>query len=266
MKKYKMTASLFFSGVSALLLLIACAPNSKQETKIEIETQNNSALDIVNKAIDFAGSLQKWNDIASISYTKKSRLLLEGGQIESEITQRHSYKLHPRKSIKITWKTGEDIISIIHNDSLSNKYINDSLVASGEKVTSSVMSAIYVLGMPFKLLDKGTNLSYEGIELSDRLDTLNIIKASYAPEKYQNHSTNDLWWYYFRKSDGAFLKSKVYHHPTYALIENLARTQIDGLVMPEIRKSYRCDSLGNKQFLRAEFWYSDYDIHYLSDQ
>ena len=121
------------------------------------------------------------------------------------------------------------------------------------------MSAFYVLGMPFKLKDPGTFLSYEGtVDFNGK--TADVVKAAYSPEDFENHSTTDLWWYYFDTVDGAFLRCMVYHPPTYARIENIAFREVEGMKFQKRRMSYRCDSLGNKQFLRAEFWYEDYAI------
>jgi len=53
---------------------------------------------------------------------------------------------------------------IVHNDLITQKFKNDSIIDQGDKVTSSVNSALYVVGMPFKLIDKGTVLTYEGLK------------------------------------------------------------------------------------------------------
>ena len=229
-----------FAGV-----LVSC--KFSKETKNNAATSEEiTALDVVENAIHTAGTTEKWKSIASLAYTKKSRLLLENGDIESEVTQRHHYELRPKKSIKITWLVQKDSFLIVHNDSVTQKFKNGSLIEEGDKVKSSVNSAMYVIGMPFKLLDKGTVLSYEGLQSLNAIDTVHTINATYAPEKHQNHSTQDEWWYHFEKNTGAFLSSMVYHEPTYALIENLTRVKHKGLTFPERRKSYRCDASGKK--------------------
>ncbi len=224
-----------------------------------------TATAIVESAIKTAGTLEKWENIASLSYTKKSRLLLENGEIESEVTQRHHYIFRPNKSINIEWEVDKDSFYIVHNDSISQKFQNDSLIDQGSSVKSSVNSALYVLGMPFKLLDKGTILSYEGLQSLNGVDSVHTVKATYAPEEHLNHSTSDVWWYHFDKNNYTFPSSMVYHEPTYALIENVIVVQAEGLIFPGVRKSYRCDAFGKKQFLRAEFWYEDYFVTFLGE-
>ncbi|MEP3211275.1 MAG: hypothetical protein ABJN95_18965 [Maribacter sp.] len=261
------------SSHSFLLILIICifgsgfisCKFSKEKENSNASSKEVTASKVLQNAIHHAGTKEKWQNIATLAYTKKSRLLLENGDIESEVTQRHHYQLRPNKSIKIRWVVDKDSFLIIHNDSVSQKFKNGSMIDEGASIKTTVNSALYVIGMPFKLLDKGTVLSYEGLQTLNTIDTVHTINATYEPKKHQNHSTQDEWWYHFDKNTGAFLSSMVYHEPTYALIENESTIEQDGLIFPERRKSYRCDEFGKKIFLRAEFWYNDYAIKFLDD-
>ncbi|WP_435625802.1 hypothetical protein [Flagellimonas sp.] len=241
-------------------LMVSCKRSAEKAIPEE-----PTALQVVEKGIEMAGTMEKWKNIASLEYTKKSRLLLENGEVESDVTQRHHYIYRPNKSVRISWVVDKDSFLIVHNDSVSQKFKNDSLVDQGTGVKATVNSATYVLGMPFKLLDTGTTLSYDGLKSFNAIDTVHAVNATYAPEQHKNHSTQDEWWYHFDKNTGAFVGSMVYHAPTHALIENLSMITEKGLTFPEHRKSYRCDADGNKVFLRAEFWYSNYSIEFLSD-
>ncbi len=240
--------------------------------KFSNETKNSqttpkeiTASDVVKSAIKTAGTIENWKNIATLTYTKKSRLLLENGEVESDVTQRHHYELRPNKSIKIAWVVQKDSFLILHNDTISQKFKNGNLIDQGAKVKASVNSAMYVIGMPFKLLDKGTLLSYEGLKSLNTIDTVHTINATYEPKKYQNHATQDVWWYHFDKNSSAFKSSMVYHEPTYALIVNESTTKAEGVTFPNTRKSYRCDEKGKKLWLRAEFWYDDYAITFLNE-
>lgn len=252
--------SLLILCISTILLLVSCKKSKEKDT-----SEEPTALQVVEKGIELAGTMEKWKNIASLEYTKKSRLLLENGEVESDVTQRHHYTYRPNKSVRISWMVNKDSFLIVHNDSVSQKFKNDSLVDQGASVKATVNSATYVLGMPFKLLDTGTALSYSGLKSFNATDTVHAVNATYAPQQHKNHSTQDEWWYHFDKDSGAFVGSMVYHAPTYALIENLSMITEKGLTFPEHRKSYRCDADGNKVFLRAEFWYSDYSIEFLAE-
>ena len=257
--------------VQSLLILCICCDlfiscNFSQQKKSNEKVQKQpTALEVVEKGIEMAGTMEKWKNITSLQYTKKSRLLLENGDVESDVTQRHHYVYRPDKSVRISWAVGKDSFLIVHTDSTSQKFKNDSLIDQGASVKSTVNSATYVLGMPFKLLDKGTILAYDGLKSFNKKDTVHAVNATYSPEQHKNHSTQDEWWYHFDKNTGAFVGSMVYHAPTYALIENLSMSTEKGLTFPKHRKSYRCDADGNKVFLRAEFWYSDYSIEFLTE-
>lgn len=265
---------LFFIKKTTQLVLIICISGSlfisckfsKEEEKIEEYPKKITALEIVENSINWAGTIEKWKNIASLEYTKKTRLLLENGQIESEVTQRHHYVLRPHKSIKVSWVVNKDSFLIVHNDLISQKFKNDSIIEQGDTVKSAVNSSLYVVGMPFKLLDTGTILTYERPKFPNTADTVHTVKATYEPKKHQNHSTKDEWWYHFDKNNGALVSSMVYHKPTYALIENVSVIEKEGLIFPERRKSYRCNEFGKKLFLRAEFWYEDYSIEFLNNQ
>ena len=87
-----------------------------------------------------------------------------------------------------------------------------------------------------------------------------MIEASYNSEQNDNHSTDDLWWYFFDARDGSYLASMVYHPPTYALIENTKYTDDLPIRFNTYRESYRVDSLRNKEYLRGVFYYSDFEI------
>ncbi len=242
-----------------IALLVACSSQQSDKKTKEVSKEVDKATEVVNKAIEWAGGMDSWNSLMTINYTKRSRLLLEDESIEFDITQQHSYLMKPSLSMDINWTTDKGDHRLFHSDTASLNFLNGSLIDSGDKVQQSAFSAFYVLGMPFKLKDPGTYLSYAGSQEFNG-QTADVIKASYSPEEHDNHSTSDQWWYYFDQSTGAFLGCMVYHAPTYALIENLAFHEVEGVKFQKRRMSYRCDSLGNKQFLRAEFWYEDYDV------
>jgi len=241
-----------------VILLVGCQKPAKDNTSPE-QSATDKASEVVDKAIAWAGGMEKWKSLSTIDYSKRSRLLLENEEVEYDITQQHSYEMQPDFKMNIEWQTEEGAHRLVHSDAASTRFLNDSISAQGTKVTESAMSAFYVLGMPFKLKDPGTYLSYEGTTDFNG-NTADVVKATYSPEQFDNHSTTDQWWYYFNEADGEFLGCMVYHPPTYARIENIAFHDVDGMKFQKRRMSYRCDSLGNKQFLRAEFWYEDYEI------
>jgi hypothetical protein len=246
-----------------LVLFVLMITRCDQKTQVQtipnlydiIEDQKVRA--VLERAINKAGGIEQWRAIKTISYTKRSKLLLEDASIESDITQNHKYTMSPQFSAWIKWENNGDQHRIQYGSGQSKQFRNDTLITKDPSQT--VMSAIYTLGMPFKLLDDGAVLTYEGKTVIDSIEA-DVIKATYDPDENENHSTQDVWYYYFDVRDGNFLGAMVYHSPTYAFIQNLDFVSTTPVILHAHRKSYRTDSARNIQFLRAEFWYSDYVV------
>ncbi len=250
--------------LAGLMTLYSCVSKTTSEFDAFSHIQDTEVRDILKRAISWSGGIDRWRSLDSIIYTKDSKLFLSDSGIESESIQRHAYAMRPKFSARITWSPDTSEFHEILYGEQSVKRVNDSVVAEGRKVEETVLSAIYVLGMPFKLLDPGVQLSYEG-KLQIGENVADAIRAGYDPNANENHSTTDLWWYYFDEVSGAFLGCLVYHPPTYAYIENQAFHDVEGIKFHAHRKSYRSDSARNIEFLRAEFWYSDYEVSSASE-
>lgn len=219
------------------------------------------ARNVMQKAIAAAGGWDQWLAIDSIRYVKRSVLYHADGSVESDVTQQHAYQLRPALSGEITW-TDRDTAWGIHYDSgEAYRTANDRTVAGSERAArEAFMSAYYVLFVPFKLLDPGTELIHEGVDTLASGAAVDVIRASYDPATHDNHSTQDTWWYFFERESGKHLGSMVYHAPTYALIENTETTDDFPIRFNTYRESFRCDSLRSKEYLRGVFYYNNYHL------
>ena len=245
-----------------LISLVGCtadpsSTNSSVDYFAHIEDEKVKS--VLRKAIDWSGGIETWRALDSIKYTKHSMLFLEDESVESDVIQRHLYGMQPQFSANIQWSDSSDVFEIRYDGSASKWLNGEQLDQEEGTIKSTVFSALYVLGMPFKLLDGGVNLSYQGATTVKGREA-DVINATYDPDNHDNHSTSDIWWYYFDVSNGEFLGCLVYHAPTYAYIENQSFVTAGGIKFHAHRKSYRSDSARNIQFLRAEFWYSDYSV------
>jgi len=253
--------SLTLAGLWLCMMLSSCT-TEEQPAKATVDPyahiQDASLRTILKRAIDQAGGYQKWSAIKEINYTKHNMLFLEDSAVEVDNIQRHQYVMQPDFEATITWAKDSVSHRIYYTPQRAQQFANDSLIANDPSET--VMSAIYVLGMPFKLLDAGTHLEHTQTVVLESGKEADEIKATYDPTTYDNHSTQDVWYYYFDKYDGTFYGAMVYHPPTYAYIQNLAFEEHNGIKFHAHRKSYRSDSLRNIKFLRAEFWYSGYEV------
>ena len=251
---------LIFFLIVSFTFSCTTSPREKENLSPYAQIKDPEVRKVLEQAIEYAGGIEQWRQLKTIEYVKRSRLILEGDVLEYDITQEHSYQMQPDFSAIIQWEQDSAYHVVQHYPSRSVHILDDmDINLDPNKVKQSVMSSLFVLGMPFKLMDEGVQLSYSGSRLFMDSVEADVIKAVYDPENVSNHSTSDIWWFYFEKESGKFLGSKVYHAPTYALIHNIGFTDTS-LKFPTRRKSYRVDSLENIQFLRAEFWYSDFKM------
>lgn len=218
---------------------------------------------ILMKAITYAGGMNAWQELKTIAYQKDGILFEADGTIESATSQYHVYEMTPAFSAQISWQKDSSDHLLEYSPKGIYKYVNETQVVGDEQaLQGSVMSALFVLGMPFKLLDPGVMLYYQGkVMFKDSVEA-EVIQAVYEDAaSYADRTSNELWWFYFDPETGKFLGSKVYHAPTYALIENSSFAEDLPIQFPAYRKSYRVDSLGKIQYLRAVFRYSAYSLN-----
>lgn len=241
--------------------MAACnAPEKKEDRYSHIEDTN--AKSIIKRAIDHAGGLDQWESIKQLKYTKDFSLLFEDGTVEKAFKQVHNYQYSPL-SIQIESEENGELIRTIQQDGGFTRTVNGSeLETSQEALAKAVNTSTYVVSMPFKLLDPGAQLSYEGVQTLEGGAEVDVIKVAYNADKHANHSTSDVWKYYFSKEDGRILANWVDAGDHFALIENLSFVREGGILFNKERKSYRVDSLGNKLYLRAEYLYDNYAVDF----
>ena len=250
-----------FLAFFLLIALISCHPSKEQEADkpdYYSHITDNKVREVLKKAIGHAGGIAAWYQLKKIRYTKHSKLYHSDSTIEIEHIKRHEYTMQPEFGGTISWMDDQNdhLVRFIRDN--AEKFVNDSLV--GQYPIEAVMSALYTLGMPFKLLDPGVVLQHKGQRKLPSGEIATVIQATYNPKAYSDHSTQDEWHYFFGPESGRFLGAIVHHPPTYAYIQNVEYDHTTPLVFNKYRKSYRTDSLGNIKFLRAEFWYSDYEV------
>ena len=249
-----------FIFILALIFSMGCQPTDKKKIAIDPfeQIKDLNAKSVLKKAINNAGGFNTWRRIKNLSYTKHGILYFANGSIETDNVQQHRYKFYPQFSAEISWEENDINHRISYNTEVAQQFENGKLTEKDP--TQTVMSSLYVLGMPFKLLDAGTVLTtLESVVLRSGQQA-KAIKANYNPKKNSNHSTTEEWIYYFDKNNAEFLGSLVFHPPTYAYIENLKFTDHLPIKLPLHRKSYRTNKNREIEYLRAEFHYSDYKI------
>lgn len=250
---------LLFRYTFFLILLVLSKSCAKPTPFDHIESEEVRTL--LEKGISQAGGLNAWNQSSGYQFKKRTILYLADGSIEMKNTQIVQFKDQPALEGSIIWNNASDTLStkIEYKERKAVKLINDE--DQGQEINEasrkSFLGAHIVMSMPFKLLDSGVNLTYGG-EQDQYGKKVKVLVADYNVEN-PNHTETHRWWHYFDATTHDYLGYKVFHPPTYALVENLKTTSVNGITYPVDRITWRVDSLDNKQYIRAKFAYSEYE-------
>lgn len=226
-------------------LVISCAPSSEKQ-----------AQELLKKSIVAHGGTESWEGIKSLKFRKWTRLLNEDGSVESELDQWHEFRFKPYFEGKITW-TKDSITHVSSWDGSRMSYFmgenevkNESFLAAKRK---DFDAAFYAVAQPWKLLDEGTKLSYEGQKTLENGNPVDVIRVDYGQDA-------DIWWYYFDPETTEMIGNEVQLKDHRSLVYNLSVEAVEGFKLHGKRESWRVNEKGERLFLRAEYRYSDYQI------
>jgi hypothetical protein len=208
---------------------------------------------IVARAIQRSGGWVRYQALDSIAYRKRSILYDSLGLVESDRTELHRYRLRPSLSMRISWHEGKSLHELSYGEDGIFKSIDGRIAETGAAQLRQIADgALFVLFMPFKLLDGAAALSYQGpVELPDGRQA-DAIAADYEQ--------GDNWFFYFDRKTGDFIANTVMHGTGAALIVNDAFITAGGLRFNARRTSYRLDAQGNIAYRRGEFFYDEFDV------
>ena len=219
------------------------------------------ARNIIKASINNAGGMDLWESIKGLKYDKDFALLDADGSVERSFSQVHDYSYDPMViDIKST-ENGSLIHTMLKDGIYTRTKDGAAAETSEEALKKAVNTSTYVIGMPFKLLDPGVAIKYDG-EITFGGKQVDVIQVSYNPEKNKNHSTADVWKYYFDKEDAKIVGNWVDAGDHANVIENLTFDRVGGILWNKKRKSWRLDSLGQKQYVRADYSYDNYQVNF----
>lgn len=230
-----------------LFLVSACRPSSEDQ-----------AMDLLNKSIVAHGGKEGWENLKGIKFRKWTRMLNAEGEVESELDQWHEFRFAPVLEGQITWaKDNVDHTLAWDGSKLryrmgENEVLNaDFLVAKKKEFDA----AFYTVAQPWKLLDKGGKLHYEGLDTLENGAEVESIRVDYGLE-------SDTWWYYFDPKTYLMVGNSVQLKDHRSLVYDLSTEKAANLILHGTRESWRVDEAGKRLFLRAEYRYSDYALVY----
>ena len=217
----------------------------------------------LEKSFATIGGFENWQNKKELHYRKHSKLIFESGAIESETIQNHDYYYSNNLSVNISWKDKDGNAHLIKSiDGNAIKSVGGIVdkTANTNSLNTSVIVSLFVIDVPFKMMDKGVILSHEGMDTLEDGQKVEVIKAIYDADKNANHTKSDTWWYYFDANDGRMVAYFIKHDGRYSYIKNLAYTTVNGFLFPTKRGSYRADENRNILFTRAEYEYDNWAI------
>ncbi len=256
-----------YSFLLLAILLIGCtSPPSEAEEQEKSEKEDvfsiiedQKAREIIRSSIEYAGGMENWKSIKQLTYTKDFSLLLESGELEKEFKQKHDYRWNPEVIDILSEENGVMIQTRLENGQYTRNVDNEEIQMEQESLAKAVNTSVYVISMPFKFLDPGAVIKYLGEEtLNDK--KVEVVQISYNSDLNENHSTSDVWRYYFDQEDSKIVANWVQTGDHFSRIENITYERVGGILFNKERKSFRVDSLGNKLFLRAHYFYDNYEL------
>jgi len=258
-------SKLIVKAVSIMILvlgMIACSSTQKVNEDTISKITNPQLKTTLNKVFDNMGGLENWQQLQSLKFRKKTILYLEDGQIEKINDQQHHYEYKPMSKIHISWNDTADRHLIEMTEEGVVKKVNQKIDATANltALKNSVLAATFVIGVPFKIMDAGTTLSYVGMETMNNGKEVHVVKATYDPKNFEHHTKSDIWWHYFDKDTYEQLGYSVELHDHTSYIENLTFERVGGFLFTTSRKSWRMNDKGEKLYVRAEYEYSDFEV------
>jgi len=211
---------------------------------------------LLDAVIEKSGGFEQWNDIKSLQFEKEFGLYTENGTTEIARKETHEYLFHEKTSRTIRWnQNGIETLLKQENDTYI-KYLNARIdsTTSTQSVKNSIQAGSFVIGIPFTLKDSNAALEYLGVQKFQDIETY-VLQVQFENSK-------DIWKLYYEKESLSWLGYLVKTTDHYSLVINEKLTKINGFSFPEIRKSYRSDSLQNIDYLRADYTYTKYSVSF----
>lgn len=246
------------------LLFSSCATTTTTKQIDPLSGIKDTKLkEVLSKALDAMGGYENWNNLKSLQFHKKTNLYEASGAIEKATDQKHTYTFQPSNKVNITWKEGAISNEMVMEDGDVKKLIDGQVdkEAKSSSLKNSIYASTFVIGIPFKLLDEGAQLSYEGTKVIASGKKVHVVKAVYNPSSYKTHTKADIWWHYFDEQNYQQVGYTVQLHDHSSYVENLSFDRVEGFLFTTSRESWRVDENGNKTYLRADYEYSKYEVN-----
>ena len=246
-----------------LLIVFYCSCQSSEKSLAPLQHISDTKVKgVLEKSFEKMGGLKNWQTLKRLQFQKAFALYDSLGNVERSALQQHDYTFSPEEIIKINWKSDSLSTQIVSKNGTVEKFINQKIDTSANPTSlkNTILSSTFVIAIPFKLLDEGVVLNYDGTTTLEDAQKVEVVKAVYSPSKNANHSTPDTWWYYFDANDFRLVGYMVQHADHFSYVKNLSEANVGGFIFPSERKSWRVDENRNILYLRAAYQYADFEV------
>ena len=260
--------SRLYLSLLCTVLIVGCAPADKEQpSSIELLdpfeiVKDPEAKAILQKAMAAMGGLERWNNKQQISFTKDFTLYREDGSVENDVLQHHSYTYKPGPTFSITWTNKEARHEILQKEGTLSKTIDGvpDADANLQSLTNTVLSSVFVVDIPYKILDPGAVIRYAGRDTLEEGQVVDVIQVVYDPEMHSNHTTPDTWNLFFDAESSIMIAYMVQHADHFSYVRNLTDTVVEGFTVVTTRDSWRVNKNRELLYLRATYAYDEYEI------
>lgn len=206
------------------------------------------------KVMDKHGGKQAWDNVDKISFSKSFSLYNVDGSVEMSRDEKHSYDYSNGISRLVQWEQDEKTYNLVQNKDALSQVIDGRLdtLSTIEELRNKIQASTFVLGLPFTLDTPENKLNYNGLKTFEG-------NTAYELELRFNGS-EDIWRLYYSETALEWLGYWVKTSGHHSLVINEQMVDVEGFTLSRKRKSYRTDSLRNKNYLRAEYLYENYAI------
>ena len=231
------------------LMFLGCQSDSKL-----------SAEAIIEKTIQAHGGIEKWQDVKQLSFDKSVTLFNEDGSTEISTDQFQLFRFGEKLFVKLEWEQEGNDMQIIYENDKVTKMVNDSIVTNEAELAraeNAVFAAHYVVCQPFDLLKSGATLTLDETITHNGKECY-VIKVNYPGDD----EDADQWYYIIDPDSFEVVANQVVLTDHTSWVENLTYDDQTDFQFNSHRKSYRLNEVGEKTYLRAEYFYENYSVEY----
>lgn len=198
------------------------------------------------------------------NFKKKVILYNADGAIEKETSQLQTFEFSPALKGSIRNLNANGNKGFNFDGEYFYQFENDSIWQETDpniirSLTNSFYAAHYVICQPFSLPNENVILTYSGDEMFEE-SKVHVIDVAFKGDE----KDADKWTYYFDSETFELVANKVIRTDHTSLIENLTFDTSTDFKFNATRKSYRLIETGERDYLRADYFYKNFEVKYLA--